>query len=237
MLLLFAIVIIYLFSMKALPVDWGNSLSFRLDWGNSLSFRLRYVISFFNTGVVGFVITAVAARLVLPSVGSEGRSFWIIRVSPVSMRQFLLNKFLTALFPLFVLAQTLIVISNIFLRVKGWFMVLSIGTCSVLVVSITGLAVGIGAYNAKFAPEDANKEQAGFQGATFMLSAFAVIILTIILEIIPAAGIFMTDISRAAFTFKGWAIIGLSFLSVFALNASVLWIAVRAGEKRLVAIE
>jgi len=226
-LLLFAIVIIYLFSIKALPVDWGTSLSF----------KLRYIISFLNIGLVGFVITAVAARLVLPSIGNEGRSFWIIRVSPLSMRQFLWNKFLTALFPLFILAQTLIVISNEFLGVKRWFMVLSIGTCSVLVASITGLAVGIGAYNAKFSPEDTNKEQSGFQGAAFMLSAFAVIILTIMLEIIPAAGIFMKDISKAALTYKGTLIIGVLFLSVFVLNTIILWAAMRTGEKRLMSIE
>jgi len=226
-LLLFAIVIIYLFSIKALPVDWGTSLSF----------QLRYIISFINIGLVGFVITAVAARLVLPSVGNEGRSFWVIRVSPLSMRQFLWSKFLMALFPLLILAQTLIVISNIFLGVKAWFMALSIGTCSVIVASITGLAVGLGAYNAGFLPDDVNKEQSGFQGAAFMLSAFAVIVLTIMLEVFPAVGIFIKDISKTAFTFKGWAVIGLAFLFVLVFNAIVLWTAMRAGEKKLVSME
>jgi ABC-2 type transport system permease protein len=226
-LLLFAIIVIYLFSIKALPVDWGTFVSL----------KLRYIISFFNIGLVGFVITAVATRLVLPSVNSEGPAFWIIRVSPLSMRNFIWNKFFTAFSPLFILTQALIVISNIFLGVKAWFMALSLGTCSVLVMSITGLAIGMGAYNARFSPQDANKEQAGFQSTAYMLSAFAVIIITILLEIIPTAGMFMQDISKTALTFKGWALIILLFLAVLVINFSVLWVAMRMGEKRLVSIE
>jgi ABC-2 type transport system permease protein len=226
-LLLFAITVIYLFSIKALPVEWGSIVSL----------KLRYIISFFNIGLVGFVVSAVATRLVLPSVGSEGRAFWIIRVSPLSMRQFLWNKFFTAFLPLIILAGGLIVISNIFLGVNTWFMALSISTCLILVASITGLAVGIGAYNTGFSVEDANKEQSGFQGTAFMLSSFAVIIMTILLEIIPASGLFMKEISRSALTFKGWSMIGLLFLSVVVLNVMVLWTAMRIGEKRLVSME
>ena len=227
LLLLFAITAIYLFSIKALPVDWGSTISV----------KLRYIISFFNIGLVGFVITAVATRLVLPAVGSEGRAFWIIRVSPLSMREFLWNKFLTAFLPLIILAEGLIVVSNIFLGVNAWFMILSIGTCSVLVASITGLAVGLGAYNARFSPEDTNREQSGFQGTAFMLSAFALIIITILLEIIPASGLFMKEISRSALTFKGWSTIGLLFLSALVLNVTVLWVLMRMGEKRLLTME
>jgi len=226
-LLLFAITVIYLFSIKALPVEWGSMVSL----------KLRYIISFFNIGLVGFVISAVATRLVLPSVGSEGRAFWIIRVSPLSMHKFLWNKFFTAFLPLIVLAGVLIVISNIFLGVNTWFMALSIGTCLILVASITGLAVGIGAYNAGFSIEDANKEQSGFQGTAFMLSSFAVIIITILLEIIPASGLFVKEISRSALTLKGWSMIGLLFLSVLVLNVMVLWTAMRIGEKRLMSME
>jgi len=226
-LLLFAITVIYLFSIKALPVDWGSTISI----------KLRYIISFFNIGLVGFVITAVATRLVLPLVGSEGRAFWIIRVSPLSMRKFLWNKFFTAFVPLTIFAEGLIVISNIFLGVNAWFMILSIGTCSVLVASITGLAVGLGASNSRFSPEDINRGQSGFQGTAFMLSAFALIILTVLLEIIPASELFMKEISRSVLTFKGWSTIGLLFLSVLVLNFTVLLVLMRMGEKRLLTME
>lgn len=227
LLLLFAIIIIYLFSIKALP----------LEWGTYLSLQLKYIISFLNIGIVAFVITAVAARIVLPSVDNEGRAFWIIRVSPVSMRGFLWSKFTMAFVPLLLLAEMLIVISNILLGVKIWFVLLGAGTCLVLVASITALAIGIGAYNARFSPVDTDREQTGFQGTAFMLLAFAVIIMTIMLEIVPTLSMFMKEVSASVLTFRGWAIIGTLFFAVLVLNSLVIWAAMRMGEKKLTAME
>ncbi len=227
LLLLFAIVCIYLFSIKALPVEWGTYLSL----------RLKYIISFFNIGIVAFVITAIAARLVLPSVDNEGKAFWIIRVSPVSMRRFLWNKFMAAFFPLLILAQLLIIISNLFLGVKMWFMLLGIGTGLALVASITGLAIGIGAYSARFSLDEKGREQTGFQGTSFMLSALALIVITIVLEIVPVTGMFLKETGNTALTAKGWTLISLLFVLVLAANTSALWLAMRIGEKRLAALE
>lgn len=227
LLLLFAIIIIYLFSIKALP----------LEWGTYLSLQLKYIISFLNIGIVAFVITAVAARIVLPSVENEGRAFWIIRVSPVSMRGFLWSKFMMAFVPLLLLAQMLIVISNLLLGVKIWFILLGAGTCLVLVASITALAIGIGAYNARFSPAETDREQTGFQGTAFMLLAFAVIIMTIMLEIVPTLSMFMKEVSASVLTFRGWAIIGTLFFAVLVLNSFVIWVAMRMGEKKLSAME
>jgi ABC-2 type transport system permease protein len=226
-LLLLAIIVIYLFSIKALPVEWGTLLSL----------KLRYIISFLNIGLVGFVIAAVATRLVLPSVGNEGSAFWIIRVSPLSMRKFLWSKFNIAFFPLLILAQALIIISNLFLGVKAWFMALGIGTCFVLVASITGLAIGIGAYTARFSLEDRDKEQSGFQGAAYMLSAFTVIVITVLLEIIPGVSMFVKEISKTTLTLKGWTMFGLLFVAVLSFNAFVVRLSMRLGEKRLMALE
>ncbi len=227
MLLLFAIIIIYLFSIKALPVEWGTFLSI----------RLRYIISFLNIGIVGFVITAIASRLVLPSIDNEGPAFWIIRVSPVSMNKFLWSKFLIAFFPLLALAQILIIISNIFLGVKIWFMFLGIITCFLMVASITGLAIGIGAYSASFSEAVKGKEQSGFKGTVYMLLAFAVIAVTIVLEFTPVSGMFLKEISNAALTLKSWIIISLFLLAVIIFNVVVLWMAMRIGRKKLLALQ
>ncbi len=227
LLLLFAIIIIYLFSIKALP----------LEWGTYLSLQLKYIISFLNIGIVAFVITAVAARIVLPSVENEGRAFWIIRVSPVSMRGFLWSKFMMAFVPLLLLAQMLIVISNLLLGVKIWFVLLGAGTCLVRVASVTALAIGIGAYDARFSPAETDREQTGFQGTAFMLLAFAVIIMTIMLEIVPTLSMFMKEVSASVLTFRGWAIIGTLFFAVLVLNSFVIWVAMRMGEKKLAALE
>lgn len=227
LLLLFAIIIIYLFSIKALPVEWGTYLSL----------QLKYIISFLNIGVVAFVITAIAARLVLPSIDNEGKAFWIIRVSPVSMRQFLRTKFVSAFFPLLLLSLLLIIISNLLLGVKGWFMLLGIWTCIAVVASVTALAVGIGAYDARFSLLDSGREQTGLHATVYMLSAFGVIIITIMLEIIPTISIFMKEVTQSVLTLRGWTIIGASFLMVLLFNVFVVWLAMKMGEKKLLSME
>jgi ABC-2 type transport system permease protein len=227
MLLLFAIIVIYLFSIKALPVEWGTFLSV----------RLKYLISFLNIGLVGFIITAIASRLVLPQVNQEGPAFWIVRVSPVPMGRFIWSKFFFAFFPLLVLAQGLIITSNLLLGVTPWFVLLGIGTMVVLVASITGLAVGIGASSARFTSQDTGKGETGFHGTVFMLACLFVITATIVLEIIPMEGIFLREVSGASLTSRGWTLISALFCGVVLLNVLVLWLAMKRGEKRLRTLE
>jgi hypothetical protein len=48
---------------------------------------------------------------------------------------------------------------------------------------------------------------------------------------------FLKEVSSAALTQKGWTIMTGLFGVVFILNAAVLWIAMKSGEKRLVRYE
>ena len=78
--------------------------------------------------LAGFVLTAVAGRFAFPSVSMEGSAFWLIRSAPVSLRAFLWIKFAIYLLPLLVLSETLIVASNLLLRVTPFMMYLSTAT-------------------------------------------------------------------------------------------------------------
>ncbi len=227
LLLLVAVVIIYLFSIRALPVDWAGPLST----------RLRYVIAFLNTGLVGFVITAVAARLVLPRTAGEGRAFWIIRVSPMSMGRFLWSKFLSSFVPLLVLAEVLLVVSNIFLGIKAGFIISGALTVFFNTWAITGLATGIGARSADFSSQDRSGQKEGLHGSLFMISSIAVILLTCVLELFPGAVSFLQEAGSAELTLKGRLSAYALFLAVPLLNCSVMWIAMKAGCRRLANLE
>ncbi|MBI5026173.1 MAG: hypothetical protein HZC12_05475 [Nitrospirae bacterium] len=226
-LLLMALVIIYLFSIRALP----------LDWGTFLSVQLKYIISFLNVGLVGIVIAAISSRFVFPLVSREGNAFWIIRVSPISLRRFLWSKYLLAFIPLFLLAQVLIVVSNLFLRVDVWFMILGILTGSIMAASITGLAIGMGASYARFPTESTTQSPTGFGGTVYMLLSIALIAITIALEVIPTAVIFIKEVTKMSLTLRAWLIMGLFFLSALILNISALWFSMKRGEKKLIRLE
>jgi ABC-2 type transport system permease protein len=97
--LLLALIIVYLYSFKLLP----------LERAAMPSFYLQNLISFLNLGMVGFVTSAVAVRFVFPAVSLEGAAFWIIRSAPLTISDFLWAKFWSSLLPLLVLAEILIV--------------------------------------------------------------------------------------------------------------------------------
>ena len=75
-----ALVIVYLYNFKVLPVD--RSL-FEEEYVTNL-------ISFLNIGLTGFVVASLAARFVYPSIGAEGGSFYIIMSSPLSTARYFL---------------------------------------------------------------------------------------------------------------------------------------------------
>ena len=70
-----------------------------------------------------------------------------------------------------------------------------------------------------------------------MISALAVIILTIMLEVVPTLGIFMKEVNRSALTQRGWAVIALLLFAALLFNGFVIWLAMRMGEKRLVSCQ
>ena len=97
LILLTALVIVYLYNFRVLPLD-KTPLP---------TFFLQNLVSFLNMALAGFVLSAVSVRFVFPAVSLEGLSFWTIRSSPLSPRTFLWGKFWTSLIPLLILAEIL----------------------------------------------------------------------------------------------------------------------------------
>ena len=81
--LILALIVRYLYNFSVLP----------LDKSPLKTIYLQNVIAFLNMGLAAFVLTAVAARFVFPSVSLQGESFWIVRAAPISIRSFLCIKY------------------------------------------------------------------------------------------------------------------------------------------------
>ncbi len=89
------LVMVILFNIQALPLDQ------RRDRCRS---ALITLIAFLNQGLTGFVIAAVAARFIFPSISLEGRLLWLLRSSPLDPRAMLRSKYLVGVVPLVALA-------------------------------------------------------------------------------------------------------------------------------------
>ncbi len=221
--LLFALMVVYIYSFKLLP----------LERAAMPSFFLQNLISFLNLGMVGFVISAVAVRFVFPAVSLEGEAFWIIRSSPLSLREFLWAKFWSSLVPLLVLAEILIVLSNTLLKVTPFMMALGIVTVFMMTFGITAIGVGLGASFPKFKQENAAQIPTGFGGIVYMLMTMLFIGAVIVLEAWPVYRIFSSQTLGRHIPEYGWAWIVSSFILVIGINGTAIMAPMKIGLNRL----
>ncbi|MBU4263895.1 MAG: hypothetical protein KKC76_18720 [Proteobacteria bacterium] len=164
-----ALVVVYLYSFKALPVERSPM---QTEYVTNL-------ISFLNVGMTGFIITSLAGRFVFPAVGAETAAFWLIQSSPLSVGRFLLYKFLFYLAPFTLLSLLLVVTSDALLAISGpmwWF---SVTASLVICWTVVGMAVGFGALYADFKAENRAAALGGMGALLFLFTAMTVVFLII----------------------------------------------------------
>ena len=110
--LLAALIVVYLYNFKVLPLDRSP-----MPAGT-----IRTIVSFANLGLAGFVLSAIAIRFAFPAVSLEGKAFWLLQTAPISLRALLWSKFWLNFVPLLFLGELLIFCSNLMLKVPGWMM-------------------------------------------------------------------------------------------------------------------
>ncbi len=221
--LLVALMVVYIYSFKLLP----------LERAAIPSFYLQNLIAFLNLGMVGFITAAVAVRFVFPAVSLEGESFWIIRSAPVPVSDFLWAKFWSSLLPLLVLAELLIILSNMLLKVTPFMMWLGIGSVSMMTFGITSLGIGTGAVFPRFKYENAAQIPTGFGGIVYMLLAMLFIGMVVILEAWPVYRIFGVQTFGGGISPSDWAMISVSLTLVLVVNLLAVLLPIRIGLKRL----
>lgn len=161
LLLLLALVVVYLYNFRVLDLD-------RVPY---MSGFVKNVYGFLNLAMAGFVMATVAVRFVFPAVSSEGAAFWIIRTSPVRLRDFLWSKFWTGLLPLLLLAEVLTIAGNRFLGVDGFLQIVTAVAVVFISFALVGLATALGARYPRFAAENINQVAGSYGGVSFMISA------------------------------------------------------------------
>jgi len=227
LILLFALVVVYLFNFKALPLNKVPGMSFYLE----------NIISFLNVGLAGFVLSAVAVRFIYPAISLEGMSFWVMMSSPVEMRRFVWSKFWTSLIPLLLLAEALVILSNTFLHVTQFMMVISTVTIFLVTVAIVSMGIGIGAIYPRFRVEDVAQIHSGFGGLIYMIICVTFIGIVILLEAWPSYLVFMARLGHRSLRFSQWIEVTLCFcLTVFIILIAII-VPIKVGLKRLAQIE
>jgi ABC-2 type transport system permease protein len=226
LLLLVALVVVYLYNFSVLPSNFTFA-----------TFYLQNLFSFLNLGLAGFVLAAVAVRFVFTSVSSEGRAFWILRSSPLTMEKLLWSKFWAALPPLLLLSQVLTIVSNQFLGATLFMTVLSSVTILFVTFGIVGLGVGMGAAFPKFKFENVTQIAGSSGGLLYMIAATSFIAAVLFLEAIPVYLFVSAEFRGVPLTNRALAASIGSLGLVVVLNLLAVALPMRWGQRKLEAME
>ncbi|ADH86088.1 putative ABC transporter permease subunit [Desulfurivibrio alkaliphilus] len=171
-----ALIIVYLYNFKILP----------LDRAFIQEEYLANLIAFLNIGLSTFVCASLAARFVFPAVSAEGGAMVLLQSSPLSMRSYLLRKYLFYLPPFTFLALLLILLSNHLLGVTGPMWWIALALVLPLAWALPALALGFGSIYADFKAENRAATLGGWGAWLYLLSAMSLIIATIAASTYPA---------------------------------------------------
>ncbi|HVL68725.1 MAG TPA: hypothetical protein VM364_15790 [Vicinamibacterales bacterium] len=169
LLLLVALMVVYLYNFRVLDLD-------RIPY---MSGVLKNMYALLNLAMAGLVMATVAARFVFPAVSSEGAAFWIIRTSPLSLRDFLWSKFWTGLVPVLLLTLMLTITANELLGVDPFLEVVSAVAIVFMTVALVGLATGLGARYPRFTADNPSQVAGSYGGIAFMVAAVLFVVMII----------------------------------------------------------
>jgi ABC-2 type transport system permease protein len=218
-----ALVIVYLYNFKALPVERSP-------------FQEEYVtniISFLNIGLTGFIMASLSVRFVYPSIGAEGGSFYILHSAPLSLNRYLFYKYLFYVIPFTALTLILLIVSNSMLNIEGPMWWISIITGTLITLTVVGLALGFGSMYADF--KAANRTAAlGNMGAIlFLFTAISFELTIIFMGGKPAYKLVKAWLSETAFRRQDMIILAAWSMGSILLAFFLTFFFWRKGLKKL----
>lgn len=177
LILLAVLVVVYVYNIKFLPLR-----------GEGVTFFLVNVVPFLNLVLAGFVLASIAARFIFPGVSLEGRTLWLLRSSPMGVRDLLWAKFWVGTLPLIILALAIVGVTNYLLQVSDFMFFVSTGSILLMTFALSGMAVGFGTLFPQFETENAAQIPTSFGGLVYMMASVALIGAVIMLESRPVYG-------------------------------------------------
>lgn len=218
-----ALVIVYLYNFKVLPMDQSF---LRQEY-------LANLISFLNIGLTGFVSASLAARFVYPSVGAEGGSFYIIRSAPISLRKYFGYKFVFYSVPFVCLSVVLVLVSDYLLEISGPALWISVCAGCLITLTEVGLALGFGALFADFKAENRAAALGGIGAVLFLLTSLVYMGVVLGIGSVPAYRLGKQWLLYEALVPGDLVMIGIWFFFAVVLSVGAVYAMMRLGINHL----
>jgi ABC-2 type transport system permease protein len=174
------------------PAQWGQILIFtglmsfyfasmRRLFVEDMSWPFLSGISLLNLCAIGLLLSAYTGRFIYPMLSLEGRKFWILGLLPLRRERLIWGKFAFAATGGLMIAEFLVILSDLRLGMPVVVMALHALTVAVLAVGLSGLSVGLGACLPNFRETDPSKIAVGFGGTLNLLVGLAFLVVTVVL--------------------------------------------------------
>jgi ABC-2 type transport system permease protein len=223
LILLAVLVVVYVFNIKYLPLR-----------GEGITFFLVNVIPFLNLVLAGFVLASIAARFIFPSVSLEGRTLWLLRSSPMPVRDLLWAKFWVGTTPLLLLALGIVGVTNALLQVSDFMFAVSVMTITMMTFALCGMALGFGTLFPQFETENAAQIPTSFGGLVFMIASVGLIAGVVVLEARPVYS-YLSSRFYGTPAYPGEMVFGFGMAALLCVAATIIPIGI--AKRRLEAVE
>ena len=186
-----------------------------------------------NLGLGSCVISAIATRLVFPSVSLEGKCFDLLRSAPLGLAQLLRYKFLVWLLPVTAIALVVLVSGSlaIFVPLDAILATAFIAIC--LSISIVGLAIGIGGVYAEFDWDSPSQIATNYGSLVFMFFATVCIFISLIPAAVLLVFTIVPSLQEQVDSHSYLTIVVSAAALCLLINTAIARHALAAGEKSL----
>jgi ABC-2 type transport system permease protein len=215
MLMIMGLVFVYLFSIQRLPLDSPD---------------LRSLISFLNVGTAGFVLAALGLRFTFPAISLEGRAWWILKSSPLTVPQIMRQKFVFSALPTLFVALTLGLATNWILGADRFTSWVSVVALCVVALAICAMGIGFGALFPRFTVENIHQIESSMGGFVYMAACLFYIGATLAVLSWPMQMHFEQRFGRGSWD---WRVVWYAAAMWAALNATAFFAPWAFGRRAL----
>jgi ABC-2 type transport system permease protein len=146
---------------------------------NNLPDIWRIVIAFLNIFAVSAVMSSLGSRFIYPQLSLEGHGFWLLGLSPVTMKRIIVAKFILAFVAMTAISTTLIWLSSIMLATSPAIKLTSIAIISCIAITVCGVSTGLGAYFLDIDQRNPAAIVSGFGGTLNLIICLSFLLLAI----------------------------------------------------------
>jgi ABC-2 type transport system permease protein len=215
-LMLFGLLGVYIFNLRHFSQQLSNPF-----W--------VHLVSYLNLGACSLNLATLTTRFVYPQFSLEGKRLWIIGMAPLGMMRVVKVKYWLAAVTSLVVTLGLMLLSCHMLDMPARRVLHFSLAVIVMTLTLTGLAVGLGALYPNFKEDNPSKIVSGFGGTFCLVLSFLYILASVILLAFTTPWTVSGRVGAA----QAWFCVG-SFL---ALSILLGWLPLRLGLKRVGSVE